>query len=221
VVELTVYDSVLRESVSEKLHYPLRRSAPPVGKSSGSVQVSGKTARVHEGASGDSAVIASAPRGAVFRVSGKQGDWVRVQLDSGRSGFMQSKQVSATDKAPRSAGLVQNWQVTPPTLSIEVPTYEVSAPAFKLKGKAVDDTHVEDVYVFVSNREAKVENRKVFYRSNRGGRKTSQMSFAPDIPLWPGSNLVTVVVRENDDVKSAYNMFLYRPAAGQPTASTR
>ena len=221
VVELTVYDSVLRESVAEKLHYPVRKSAGSVSQSGGAVQVTGKVARVHEGASSDSAIVASAPRGSVFRVTGSVGDWVRIELERGRPGFVRSKEVSRTDKAARGAALVKNWQVTPPALSIEVPSYEVRGSTFKLKGKATDDTHVEDVYVFVSNRDAKVENRKVFYRSNRGSQSAAQMTFAPDIPLWPGSNLVTVVVRENDDVKSAYNMFLYRPAAGQPTASTR
>jgi len=183
--------------------------------------VTGKVARVHEGASSDSAIVASAPRGSVFRVTGSVGDWLRIELERGRPGFVRAKEVSRTDKAARGAALVKNWQVTPPALSIEVPSYEVRGSTFKLKGKATDDTHVEDVYVFVSNRDAKVENRKVFYRSNRGSQNAAQMTFAPDIPLWPGSNLVTVVVRENDDVKSAYNMFLYRPAAGQPTASTR
>ncbi len=221
VVELTVYDSVLRESVSEKLHYPVRKSAASVSQTGGAVQVTGKTARVHEGASADSAIVASAARGSVFKVTGGLGDWLRVEVERGRPGFVRAKEVTRTDKSPRGAALVKNWQVTPPALSIEVPTYEVRNSTFKLKGKATDDTHVEDVYVFVSNRDAKVENRKVFYRSNRGASNASQMTFAPDIPLWPGSNLVTVVVRENDDVKSAYNMFLYRPAAGQPTASTR
>ncbi|HKE20317.1 MAG TPA: MXAN_5808 family serine peptidase, partial [Kofleriaceae bacterium] len=221
VVELTVYDSVLREAVAEKLHYPLHKSAPAVSQAGGAVQVSDRTARVYEGASADSVVIASAPRNAVFRVTGKVSDWLRVELEGGRAGFVQASEVSRSERQPRTAGLVPRWQVTPPALAIEVPSYEVSGSTFKLKGRATDDTHVEDVYVFVSNRDAKVDNRKVFYRSNRGAARQAEMSFAPEIPLWPGSNLVTVVVRENDDVKSAYNMFLYRPAAGQPTASAR
>jgi carboxyl-terminal processing protease len=221
VVELTVYDSILRESVSEKLHYPIRRNGADLVEASGAVLVSSRDVRVFEGASADSAVIASAPRGAVFKVTGRMGDWVRVALDGGRPGFVQSGLVEKSSRSPKLAGLSQTWQVTPPSLTIEVPSYEVSRPTFKLKGKAMDDTHVEDVYIFVSNREAKVDNRKVFYRSNRGGQRSSEMAFAPEIPLWPGSNLVTVVVRENDDVKSAYNMFLYRPTASQPTASSR
>jgi hypothetical protein len=47
------------------------------------------------------------------------------------------------------------------------------------------------------------------------------VAFAPTIPLWPGSNLVTVVARENDDVKSSYSMFLYRPATKAASAAVR
>ena len=109
--------------------------------------------------------------------------------------------------------------MTPPTLSIDVPAYEVSSPTFTLRGKAVDETKIEDVYVFVSNQDAKIENRKVFYRSNRGSAKPTQMTFSPDIPLWPGSNLVTVVVRENDEVKSSQMMYLYRPKGETKSAA--
>jgi hypothetical protein len=39
------------------------------------------------------------------------------------------------------------------------------------------------------------------------------MDFSSDIPLWPGSNQVTVVTRENQDVKSIQTLYLYRDAA--------
>ncbi len=72
--------------------------------------------------------------------------------------------------------------------------------------------HVEDVYVFVSNPTAKIESKKVFYRSNRGGKNDKQLEFAADLPLWPGSNAVTVVARENNDVRSVKTLFVYKDA---------
>ena len=42
--------------------------------------------------------------------------------------------------------------------------------------------------------------------------------FAAPIPLWPGANLVTVVSRENNNVRTAYPLYLYR-ADGVTTAS--
>ena len=40
-----------------------------------------------------------------------------------------------------------------------------------------------------------------------------QLDFAADIPLWPGSNQVTVVARESADVRSVRTFFIYREAA--------
>ncbi|HUS65380.1 MAG TPA: MXAN_5808 family serine peptidase [Kofleriaceae bacterium] len=210
-VEMVVYDAHLREGVSEKLKYPVRKAAAAVSAASGVVRVGARPTTVFDGASLETARIATAPRGALFRVTGRTGDFLRVDLGEGRPGFVEAREVAKASGTPRPAELAHNWQVTPPTLSIEVPAYEVSSSTFTLRGKAVDETKIEDVYVFVSNQDAKIENRKVFYRSNRGSAKPTQMTFSPDIPLWPGSNLVTVVVRENDEVKSSQMMYLYRP----------
>jgi carboxyl-terminal processing protease len=64
--------------------------------------------------------------------------------------------------------------------------------------------------VFVSNPAAKIESRKVFYRSNRGGKDGKSLDFATDLPLWAGSNMVTIVARENADVRSVKTVYVYR-----------
>ncbi|HEU5056703.1 MAG TPA: MXAN_5808 family serine peptidase, partial [Kofleriaceae bacterium] len=219
VVEMMVYDSVLRESVIEKLKYPVRKGSAGPAVSNGAARVTGKDARVFEGASADSGQVATAPRGSIFTVTGKLGDWLRLDLGGGRPGFVRASEVSRTAGRARTDKLAPRWQVTPPALAIEVPTFEVKGSSFTLKGKATDDSKVEDIYIFVSNQDAKIENRKVFYKSNRGAAKPGQVAFAPTIPLWPGSNLITVVARENGDVKSSYSMFLYRPATKSASAS--
>lgn len=62
----------------------------------------------------------------------------------------------------------------------------------------------------MSNRKAKIDSRKVFYRSNRNGANGRQLSFAAELPLWPGTNMVTVFARTNAQVKSVKTMFVYR-----------
>ena len=90
---------------------------------------------------------------------------------------------------------------------------ETGSDTYKLAGSAADEQHVEDVYVFVSNQAAKIESRKVFYRSNRGGKDGKLLDFATDVPLWPGSNMITVVARSNAEVRSSKTMFVYREPA--------
>ena len=123
---------------------------------------------------------------------------------------MSTGAVKRVRSKPHHKPYTLHWQVTPPMLALDTPTLSSQSDTYTLRGKATDDTHVEDVYIFVSNRDAKIDNRKVFYKSNRKGKKTNEMSFSHDIPLWPGSNFVTVVVRENDEVKATKYMYLHR-----------
>lgn len=210
VVELMVNDWNLRESVHEKLKYPIKPASSGPDPLRGDVEIRAARATVYEGAAASSNPIGSAPRGAVLRATGRLGEWYRVKTSGGRTGFVHTSQARLSRKRPTPRKFSELWQVTPPELTLSVPSYEVTGGSYHLSGKVVDDTHVEDVYIFVSNREAKVENRKVFYRSNRGGAKEASMSFAPTIPLWPGNNQVTVVARENGEVQSSRTLYIYR-----------
>nr|MBA3539886.1 hypothetical protein [Deltaproteobacteria bacterium] len=66
------------------------------------------------------------------------------------------------------------------------------------------------VYIYVSNRSAKIDSRKVFYRSNRGGKDGKALDFSTDLPLWPGSNMVTVVGRADKETRSIKTVFIFR-----------
>ena len=218
VVEMTVYDSVLHESVNEKLKYPIHANTTKPTKEYGSIKVVNENSPIFEGAGSNSATIAWAKRGTVFRVTGKLGPWLRVELESRRPGFLRRSDAKRTRKRPTKTTLRPNWQVSPPLLALQIPSYETSTSRYRLTGKATDETHVEDVYIYVSNRKAKINNRKVFYKSNRRVSNHSSLHFNADIPLWPGSNRITVVARENDAVRSAKTLYLYRSDSKAATA---
>jgi len=217
-VEMSVYDAVLHESVGEKLKYPIADSSSGPRPATGSATLT-RYAIIREGASEGAGMVASAARGASFKLLGQEGKWLEVELEPGRPGFIDVADARLSGDRPQPA-IQANWQVTPPTLKLEIPSYETSADTYLLKGSATDETRVEDVYVFVSNRDAKIDNRKVFYQSNRGAKKASSLAFAATLPLWPGSNRVTVVVRENDRVQSSHTMYLYRSGSAPKTASS-
>ena len=102
------------------------------------------------------------------------------------------------------------WNSTPPLISLAAKSLETNSDTFKLQGTVTDEMKVEDVYVFVSNQTAKIESRKVFYRSNRGGKDGKLLDFASELPLWPGSNMITVVARASSEVRSAKTMYVFR-----------
>jgi len=72
-----------------------------------------------------------------------------------------------------------------------------------VKGTASDSERLLDAYIFVGS------SRKVFYRSNRNGADPKRMGFEADLPLRPGSNVVTVIARENPDTTS-HKTFIVR-----------
>ncbi len=219
-VELTVYDAVSHEVVNDKLKYPIASSSAGPARARGQVQVVASRATLFEGASSASNAIATAKKGTVFRLSGKEGGWFKVDLGKARSGFIAASEVKNTRKQAGEPTVATIWQVTPPVLKLEIPSYQVTGDTYDLRGRANDETHVEDVYVFVSNRDAKIDNKKVFYKSNRNGKRSDQLDFSTEIPLWPGSNRITVVARENATVKSAHTMYLYRTEGNTGEAMT-
>ncbi len=218
VVEMTVYDAVLHESTGEKLRYRVMPAGTPVTPVKGWVRVKSST-DIREGAAEQAGAIARAGQGASFAVTGRLGEWTRVVLDGGRAGFIESAKLESVAAGGKRAAVRPIWQVTPPTLAVEVPHLETTSDQYRLRGRATDDTHVEDVYIFVSNSDAKVDNKKVFYKSNRGGKSESALTFDATLPLYPGSNQITIVARENDDVRTAESLVIYRES-GPTTAGT-
>jgi carboxyl-terminal processing protease len=207
-VELSVYDAVLHEYVTEKLTFPV---AQPVQteNSTGVVSIGADNTSILGAASKDAAVVATAPKGAQFKLTGSAGGFYRIELEPGRPAFV------ATAAAQKSSGeahaqFTQQWQVSPPRIELKPGPLLVDAGSFRLSGSAHDERKVADVFVFVSNRTAKIDRRKVFYRSNRKGAAPGQMAFDADIPLWPGANVVTVVARENTQVQSTDTIVVER-----------
>jgi carboxyl-terminal processing protease len=214
VVELIAYDSALDVQTTEKLHFKL---APTVAAQprSGEVAVRAATA-IRAGASEDSSVVGTTARGAAFPVIAAYGAWTKVKLNAAgtRVGFVPSSTTSAGHAAAGAerTQYTQSWNSTPPTIALNLQGLETSAASYKLSGSVSAEHHVEDVYVFVSNQASKIESRKVFYRSNRGGKDGKQLEFAADVPLWAGSNMVTVVARASSEVRSVKTMVVYREA---------
>ena len=208
VVELMAYDSAVDVSASDKLHWKL---APAVSSAPRTGDVATKApTTIRAGASDDASIVGYAGKAASFAAIASYGAWTKVKLNPAgtKVGFVATAAVATGGTA--GGQFVQMWNSTPPMIALNLKGLETSADTYKLSGNASGEQHVEDVYIFVSNQSAKIESRKVFYRSNRGGKDGKLLEFAADLPLWPGSNMVTVVARASADVRSVKTMFVYR-----------
>ncbi len=209
VVELMAYDNDLDVSTTEKLHFKV---APSVNGTPAHGDVTVKTASaIHAGASDDTDVVGGAPRGASYPAIGTFGPYTKIRLSATRVGFVPTSALTMGGAGTNT--FTQAWNSTPPMIALASKNLETGSDTYKLAGSATDEQHVEDVYIFVSNDAAKVERRKVFYLSNRGGKDGKLLDFATDVPLWPGSNMITVVARSSAQVKSSKTMFVYREPA--------
>jgi carboxyl-terminal processing protease len=229
IVELMAYDAALDVSSSEKLRFKVL-PALPATRAPGEVTVKATSAMIRAGASQDTTIVGTAARGASYPALGTYGTFTKVKLTPGgtRVGFIPSEALAAGGSGTGAYQPV--WNSTPPVITLTTKALETSADRYTLAGAITDEQKVEDVYIFISNQQSKIESRKVFYRSNRGSKDTRSMAFSSDLPLWPGSNMITVVARANAEVKSVKTMFVYRdpprtaqtqaPAPAQPQAQT-
>jgi len=220
-VELIAYDLALDVQSSEKLRFKI---APAVSatRAMGELVVTVRTpAIIRSGASEETSVIGNAPRGASYQAIAAFGPYTKVKLDKDgkRVGFLPTQSLGSGGAA--NGTFVPLWNSTPPVVALNLKGLETTADTYKLSGTINDDEKVEDVYIFVSNSKAKIDSRKVFYRSNRGARDLKSMSFAADLPLWPGSNMVTVIARSNADVRTVKTMYLYRDPPRTAQAPTK
>lgn len=114
---------------------------------------------------------------------------------------------AASPPAPASSG-----QPTAPSLARSAGALETSADRYALKGTVTDDVGVEDVYILVSNRSAGVSGKKVYYRSSGKTGAARRMDFDASVPLWRGSNGVTVQTRNTSHATARQTIVIARKA---------
>jgi carboxyl-terminal processing protease len=208
-VELQVYDLTLHDGVTDKLSFAVSERQVPGREQAGTFMLT-SDAEIRGGANQGAALLGTSARGSRFKLTGLFEGFVRVELEPGRPGFLPAQAGNVGSQAPLAGKLALRWQVTPPVLEIQNPPMAVEGNQVKLSAVARDDDRVVDAYVVLSNRSAKIDHRKVFYRSNRKGRSLNEMRLDADVPLWPGTNLVTVVARQSQQVMSMQTLVINR-----------
>lgn len=210
-LQLDVYDAVLREYVTDRLTFPVA-PATVVRTAEGMVKVSRDLAEVRVGAATDSGIIGHAAKGTAFQVSGVTDEFTRIELEPGRPAFLLVADAELGTAAPSSAGagFVPRPQVRPPRLTIDDPPLVIDTAMLRLKVSASDESAVVDSFIFVTNAAAKIDHRKVFYRSNRAGESPKSLSYEAAVELPPGLSMVTVVARQSNQVRTEQTLIVYR-----------
>jgi len=202
-LEVSIADTELREIVNENVIVPLADSGSSPSSRSGDVQLD-DGAVVRESPEENGEIVGRATGGGLtYEAEAELDGWVRVDLGDDRPGWVQSSDLGGSG----SDGQLE-WHVNhmPPRLEVDHgDTLVTREPRLRVEGRATDDQHVRDLYIFVGT-------RKVFYQSNRGSGTPRRASFETDVPLHGGINYVTVFARESDDVVSRQTFVVRRDA---------
>src|SRR5690606_33742849 len=201
-VEVSVVDTELRVSASEKISIPLVEGGLFVEPAEGLVRATAPVP-VRSQALAVSSVVGSLKPGATFRVLGEFGGYLKLALKEGRFGFVEKASVEAATDAPEAPALEAFMSHSPPLLEVEPAALATRDGNVRIRGVATDPDQVRDMYVFVGS-------RKVFYQSNRNGSDKTTMAFDQELKLKPGVNVVTVVARENEEVATAHTLVVRR-----------
>ncbi|MCP4606825.1 MAG: SH3 domain-containing protein [Proteobacteria bacterium] len=188
--ELVMADVDLRVYSLEKISIPIAQplEVRPVSKvvsaSAGPIQVLSEP-------DPKASIVAKLPSGTAVDVEAETGSFYRIRLDDIRVGWISNSAVTAEAIGEkRSAELIVN---APPKLIIEELDQVVQSPTISIRGKAVDEARVRDVYIFVGT-------NKVFFKPNADPTNPGELSFEAELPLDHGLNYVAVVAEETADL---------------------
>ncbi len=200
-VEISIVDQDLRESVAEKVRIPIETPLA-ITPRSGAMKANAQGALLYGSPSATARAFGKLAAGTAVNVLGDEGGYVKVSLSPTRFAFVKPAELAAGGAPSGIAAFDDIMLHAPPTVEATPPELATRDSHIKISGSANDGERLLDAYVFVGA-------RKVFYRSNRNGQDPKKMSFEADLPLRPGSNVVSIVARENPDT-TARKVFIIR-----------
>jgi carboxyl-terminal processing protease len=155
----------------------------------------------------------------VLPVLARTGGFYAVEWKKGRMAFAPTADVTQA-KASRLAGsIAPAWQREPPRIALspdpgkEAPV--VDADTWRLSGSATlppsadPAAKLRDLFVMVND-------QKVFFKVQPENSPTTRLDFATDVPLKPGTNVIVVYAREDEEFQSRRIIAVYR----RPTPDT-
>ena len=216
-LELIVGDGILRESVDDKLRFRI------IPGREGAVEVEGErrrtvgdqgALRLYSGADASTAMVAELPEGAVIEVSTVAGEWLALDgaRGEGRRLWLPGDLVELGGKGAPTELPREHRMIDPPVIDLaELPSV-VSEAAVEISGTAHHHRRVRDVVVTVRAPGPSQPERKVFYLANREaeGEAAQHLEFRTAVELSPGSNRISILVRDQDKVERIEELWVYR-----------
>ena len=170
---------------------------------------------VRGGASPDSIARFRLKKDSALSITGQMGDWYKVDLGSGRNGWVFKNEIGLTEPkrdatlvaAPAAAAtVIEVMQKAPPLIVLAQPQIQKNAletfdDNIKIVGTAGDDRSVEKVDILINNTLAKSLSTRgisVVERSKSSDEKTPSYSFEQIVPLQMGNNEIKIIAYDDE-----------------------
>lgn len=191
-LQVSMSDTVLRRSAVEELVLPIVREPISLEDAKSDTVTLNDAAFLLERPSDDARQISQAKNGPVsMKATARVKGFIRVAMPEGLPAWVAT---SSTSTGQGTGHLEPIRAKMPPVLKVEMEHSLVTSSAtLPVKGIALDDEQVRDIYIFVGA-------RKVFYKPNHSGKTANKVSFETKVPLQAGTNYVTVVARESNEI---------------------
>ncbi len=190
-LELSIADRDLREVATEKIRVPLLSPAT-FRAMGGARQAKATGAELLSAPDAAARPFGRLLAGTAATALAESNGFIKLALGSGRFGFVRATELDAGGTPASEVAFEDTMAHAPPALEVAPPTLATRDGQLTISGTASDDAKLLDLFVFVGS-------KKVFYRSNRNGSDPRKLTFSSSIPLRAGTNVVTVVARENPD----------------------
>jgi carboxyl-terminal processing protease len=199
--EVQIEDEDLREFVTHKIVIPLSDAVVPSAGTG--TWIAGADARGYETSGANARVVARFAQGMRFPITATVGDWLRV--DAAPSHPVWVRRAEAGNAAlPRDARVTWVLHNEPPLIETSLgDVLAVRTPTLHITGIVRDEARVLDFFVFVGP-------RKLVYRSNRNAADPRSIAIDAEVALRPGSNVVTLVAREDEDTVARRSFVIRR-----------
>jgi carboxyl-terminal processing protease len=204
-VDITIADTTFGTRISGKLEFNVdqNNNGEKIQLTDKVLKVTDNYVPIYNGKSLSTPIIAYASNGTILMADKETQAWTwcRVKMPEGRFGWIPSDNVEISTLAESKQQTVPELflQNVPPQIELDTQDLHDTfrQEYLSLSGTARDDNTIKYVYILVND-------DKVFYRSNRGASETdkSNLSFASNIPLEDGPNIISIVTRDDQDLLS-------------------
>ena len=210
-VDITIADITFGTRISGKLEFNVDQNGEKIQSTEKVLKVTNDYVPIYNGKSLSTPIIAYASKGTILTADKETQAWTwcRVKMPESRFGWIPSDNVEISTLAESNQQTAPELflQNIPPQIELDTqdPHDTFRQEHLSLSGTARDDKTIKYVYILVND-------DKVFYRSNRGASESdkSNLSFASNIPLKDGPNIISIITRDDQDLLSTESFVVTR-----------